>query len=168
MNLKEAREKYGIVRGRRHNYYQFYTVKPTYTRTYGVRDLYFYRYVKQGRSGVLERDVLKAADGWMKEYFHWNEILPVKEAADIAEELCKLSERYLVHEQYKDPVLITNQIAPFGRQTGYWIAQLGKREFRDMWEWLEVHAKKGVMLLGDKEMLAHDPELEAVYRNKLC
>ncbi len=168
MNLKEAREKYGIVRGKRQNYYQLYPVKPTYSRSYGLRGLFFYRYVKEGGSGVLEREVLDAADGWLREYFHWNEVLAVKEAAEIAKQLYKLSERYLVHDHYKDPVLITNQISPYGRQTGYWIAQLGGREFREMWDWLVANARNGVMLLGDSEMLAHDPELETEYRSALC
>jgi hypothetical protein len=168
MNLKEAKEKYGIIRGKRQNYYQFYPVKPTGTRNYGLRGMCFYRYVKQNGSGVLEREVLNAADGWLQEYFHWNEIVPVKEAAEIAKQIYKLSERYLVHDHYKNPVIITNQISPYGRQTGHWIAQLGEREFREMWDWLGANARNGVMLLGDTEMLAHDPDLESAYRDALC
>jgi hypothetical protein len=167
IKLKEARKKYGIVRGKRQGYYQFYPVKSTDKRSYGIRNLYFYRYIKRGRSNILEREVLEAADNWMQEYFHWNEVLPVQQAADIASELYKLSERFLIHEQYTDPVQITNQISPYGRQTGYWIAQLGKQEFRDMWAWLNENAKYGVMLLGDKEMLAHDPVSESGYRREL-
>lgn len=168
MNLKEAKQKYGIVRGKRQNYYQFYPVKPTSARNYGLRNLFFYRYVKQGGSGVSERGVLEAADGWLQEYFHWNEIVSVEEATEVAKQLYKLSERYLVHDHYKDPVMVTNQSSPYGRQTGYWIAQLGEREFNEMWDWLGAHANNGVMLLGDREMLAHDPQIESAYRDALC